>query len=85
MPRHPARTPCSCQEPFFGHGEFLELVLSDEVTRRETHSADLRARSAGLDPSMRFENWNDSAAVSFDRAVFDELVSLDSSSPPTTS
>jgi DNA replication protein DnaC len=36
-----------------GHAEFLELVLSDEVTRRDTHSADLRARTAGLEPSMR--------------------------------
>jgi DNA replication protein DnaC len=59
-----------------GHGEFLELVLSDEVTRRDTHSADLRAKTAGLDASMRFENWDDTATVSFDRAIFDELVSL---------
>ena len=58
------------------HGEFLELVLSDEVTRRDTTSADLRARTAGLEGSMRLENWDDSAAVSFDRAIFDELVSL---------
>jgi hypothetical protein len=28
-----------------GHAEFLELVLSDEVTRRETSSAALRART----------------------------------------
>jgi hypothetical protein len=28
-----------------GHAEFLELVLSDEVTRRDTHSADLRAKT----------------------------------------
>jgi DNA replication protein DnaC len=59
-----------------GHAEFLELVLSDEVTRRDTHSADLRAKTAGLDASMRFEDWDDTAAVSFDRAIFDELVSL---------
>ena len=50
-----------------GHAEFLELLLSDEVTRRDTHSADLRAKTAGLDASMRFENWDDTAAVSFDR------------------
>jgi hypothetical protein len=30
-----------------GHAEFLELVLADEVTRRETTSADRRARAAG--------------------------------------
>jgi DNA replication protein DnaC len=59
-----------------GHAEFLELVLADEVTRRETTSADVRARAAGLDPSMRLEVWDDSAKVSFDRAIWNELVSL---------
>jgi DNA replication protein DnaC len=58
------------------HAEFLELVLADETTRRDTHSAALRARSAGLDPAMRFEHWDDTAAVSYDRAILDELVSL---------
>ena len=29
-----------------GHAEFLELVLADEVTRRETSSATVRARAA---------------------------------------
>jgi DNA replication protein DnaC len=59
-----------------GHAEFLELVLADEVTRRDTHSADLRSRAAGLDPTMRLENWDPTAAVSYDHAVLDELVSL---------
>jgi len=59
-----------------GHGEFLELVLADEVARRDSASADLRARVAGLDPSMRFEVWDDDAAVNYDRVVFDELASL---------
>ena len=59
-----------------GHAEFLELVLADEVSRRDTHSADLRARTAGLDPAMRLENWDGTAQVSYDRATLDELVSL---------
>ncbi len=59
-----------------GHAEFLELVLADEVARRDTTSAERRARAAGLDPSMRFEAWDDEAAVSYDRAVLDELASL---------
>lgn len=58
------------------HGEFLELVLSDEVTRRDTSSAALRAKTAGLDPSMRLEHWDDSAAVTYDHAMWDELCSL---------
>jgi hypothetical protein len=34
------------------HADFLELVLADEVSRRESGSAALRARAAGLDPAM---------------------------------
>jgi DNA replication protein DnaC len=59
-----------------GHAEFLELVLADEVTRRETTSAALRARAAGLDAEMCFENWDDTTKVTYDRATFDELCSL---------
>src|SRR4051812_13443147 len=59
-----------------GHAEFLELVLADEVTRRETTSAALRARTASLDPDMSFENWDPATKVTYDRATFDELCSL---------
>ncbi len=58
------------------HAEFLELVLADEVTRRDTSSAALRARTAGLDPDMRLENWDNTAAVAYDHHTFDELCSL---------
>ena len=58
------------------HAQFLELVLSDEITRRETTSAALRARSAGLDPDMSLQNWDETTKVSFDHAVWDELCSL---------
>lgn len=59
-----------------GHAEFLELVFADEVTRRETSSAALRARAAGLEADMCFENWDASTNISYDHAVFDELCSL---------
>ena len=58
------------------HAEFLELVLSDEVTRRETTSAAIRARQAGLDTSMCLENWDDTTKVNDDHQTFDELCSL---------
>jgi DNA replication protein DnaC len=59
-----------------GHAEFLELVLSDEVTRRETSSATLRARAASLEADMTLENWDATTKVNYDRQVFDELCSL---------
>jgi hypothetical protein len=58
------------------HAEFLELLLSDEVTRRDATSAQRRARQAGLDPAMRLEHFDDQAKITYDRQVFDELFSL---------
>ncbi|MGH3700003.1 MAG: IS21-like element helper ATPase IstB [Pseudonocardiaceae bacterium] len=58
------------------HADFLELVLADEVTRRDTNSAALRARAAGLDPGMRLETWDTTAAVRYDQQLWAELTSL---------
>jgi DNA replication protein DnaC len=58
------------------HADFLELVLADEVTRREAKSAGLRARAAGLDPAMRLDTWDETAAVRYDRQLWNELTSL---------
>tara|TARA_R100000306_G_scaffold59169_1_gene57983 strand:- start:22 stop:828 length:807 start_codon:yes stop_codon:yes gene_type:complete len=59
-----------------GHAEFLELVLADEVTRRENTSADRRAKTAGLDPTMTLDRWDDTAKITYDRAIWNELCSL---------
>ena len=58
------------------HADFLELVLADEVTRREAKSASLRARAAGLDASMRLDTRDDTAAVRYDQQLWNELTSL---------
>jgi DNA replication protein DnaC len=58
------------------HDEFLLLVLSDEVARRNAAAAANRSRDAGLDPSMRLELWDKTSKVSFDRRVLAELTSL---------
>jgi len=58
------------------HADFLELVLADEVTRREAKSASLRARAAGLDPGMRLDTWDPTAAVRYDHQLWNELTSL---------
>ena len=59
-----------------GHGAFLELVLSDEVTRRESRSAMLRARAAGLDPSMRLDTWTEPPDLQYDRALLSDLATM---------
>jgi DNA replication protein DnaC len=58
------------------HLEFLEQLFCDEVTRRDADSAGLRARAARLDPLMVLEAWDTSAEVTYDKAVWSELVSL---------
>jgi len=58
------------------HADFLELVLADEATRREAKSASLRARAAGLDPGMRLDTWDPTAAVRYDHQLWNELTSL---------
>ena len=58
------------------HADFLELILADEVARREAKSASLRARAAGLDPTMRLDTWDESAAVRYDQQLWNELTSL---------
>lgn len=51
-------------------------MLADEVARRETTSAALRARTAGLDPGMRPDNWDTTATVRYDQQLWAELTSL---------
>lgn len=58
------------------HAEFLQIVLSDEVTRRDTASATLRAKAASLDPAMNFDQWDPTATVTYNRKLLDELASL---------
>lgn len=59
-----------------GHAAFLELLLADEVARRETRSAHLRAAKAGLDAAMRIETWQEQPDLSYDRQLWSDLTSL---------
>jgi DNA replication protein DnaC len=59
-----------------GFDTLLTLVLTDEISRRESTSAARRADEAGLDPDMVVERWDKSAKVHFDKRVFSELCTL---------
>jgi len=56
--------------------DFLLVLLSDEVTRRDGLSATLRAQRAHLDPSMRLEAWDTTAKVTYDKMLLNELASM---------
>ena len=73
---HPARTARPGPGTKMGHAAFLELLLGDEVTRRESRSAMLRARTAGLDPTMRLDTWDEPDDLSYDRMLLSDLATL---------
>jgi len=58
------------------HQDLLLLVLSDEASRRDSQAASLRATKADLDPEMQFELWDQTAKVSYDVELLNELVSM---------
>jgi DNA replication protein DnaC len=58
------------------HIGFLEVLLADEVTRRESRSAALRSTKAGLDPAMRFDTWTASEDLRYDRTLLGDLTAL---------
>jgi len=58
------------------HQDFLLLALGDEASRRDSLSAVYRAERARLDPDAQLERWDETAQVTFDRALLNELVSL---------
>ena len=64
------------RQQHLSHVAFLELVLTDEAHRRDSSSAARRAHQAGLDPAMRLDTWDESAAVRYDRTCWSELTSL---------
>lgn len=58
------------------HHDLLLLALSDEASRRDGQTAAVRAQRARLDPAMCLERWDDTARVTYDRSLLNELVSL---------
>lgn len=56
--------------------DFLLLILGDEVSRRDSLSAALRAQRARLDPALQLEAWDPTAKVTYDHDLLNELVSL---------
>lgn len=56
--------------------DLLLLCLTDEIARRDNSAAERRADDADLNPMMRFELFDKTAKVSFDKRMLAELTSL---------
>ena len=58
------------------YASFLELILSDEITRREQGNLERRLHQAGFEEVVTLEQWDDSASVQYDRQLLKELFGL---------
>jgi len=57
--------------------EFLELLLGDELQRRQDSAVDRRLKSAAVDSDQTFERFDWDAAITVDRDKLKELLSLE--------
>ena len=58
------------------HQDLLLLALQDEITRREGQAAVVRAKRGDLEADYQLEAWDDTARVTFDHQLLNELVTL---------
>jgi hypothetical protein len=58
------------------HHDFLEILLTGEVRRRDRQSALILAKTARPEPGMRLDAWDESTKVTYDRTLCAELTSL---------
>ena len=59
------------------YASFLEIILADEVRRREHRRIDLRLRSAGFEEACRLEDFDWAAPITLDRRLLDAVFSLE--------
>jgi DNA replication protein DnaC len=57
--------------------EFLELILNDEIQRRENTNVATRLKSAMVDLDQTFERFDWDAAITFDRERLRDIFSLE--------
>ncbi len=58
------------------YASFLQLILADEVTRREHRRLEMRLQQAGFEEVCRLEDFDWSAQVTLDKRLLDAVFSL---------
>ncbi|MGI5837305.1 MAG: IS21-like element helper ATPase IstB [Chloroflexota bacterium] len=58
------------------YAAFLEILLADEVTRRDQRSLELRLQQAGFEEVCRLEDFDWTAQIKLDRRLLQQLFSL---------
>lgn len=59
------------------YAAFLQILLADEIARRDSRSLELHLRSAGFEELCRLEDFDWAAAVTVNRRMVDAVFSLD--------
>ena len=59
------------------YASFLEIILSDEVNRRENRRLETRLHRAGFEETCRLEDFDWTASISLDRRLIDAAFSLE--------
>lgn len=59
------------------YASFLEILLADEVGRRDQHRLELRVQQAGFEEVCRLEDFDWTAKIQLDRRLLQQLFSLE--------
>ena len=59
------------------YAAFLQILLADEVGRRDTHNLEVRLQKAGFEEICRLDDFDWTAGVTLDRRIVDAAFSLD--------
>ncbi|MBI4333082.1 MAG: ATP-binding protein [Chloroflexi bacterium] len=59
------------------YAAFLQILVADEVTRRDNRSVELRLQLAGFEEICRLEDFDWTTGVTLDRRLLDSVFSLD--------
>ncbi len=59
------------------YAAFLEIILADEVTRRDNRNVEIHLQLAGFEEVCRLEDFDWTAQVTLDRRLLDAVFSLD--------
>src|SRR3972149_631327 len=59
------------------HAVFLQIVLADEVGRRDNRNLEIRLQKAGFEEICRLDDFDWNAGVKLDRRLVDTAFSLD--------
>ena len=59
------------------YAAFLEIILADEVTRRDNRNMEMHLQQAGFEDVCRLEDFDWSAQVTLDRRLLDTVFSLE--------